>query len=181
MEITFVKQIPEDCYDELLALFALCDDDFLPPLSARTGTTQKNFTAGGGTAEEPVAYCREIMAQKGFLVTENGRLAALLSFRENYTCSVISADTFPNTYISTIVVHPNYRGKGLGSKLYHALMEAYSDHQIFTRTWSTNASQLRILPKMQFHEFARIQNDRGAGIDTVYFCRSAQQKGMEQK
>ena len=58
-------------------------------------------------------------------------------------------------------------------------METYPKDRIFTRTWSTNASQMNILPKMQFCELERIPNDRGDGIDTVYFCREPQQKGME--
>lgn len=179
MEITFTERVPELYYEALLELLVLCDNDFLPPLSARTGTTQKNFASGGDNAAKPVAYCREIMAQPGFLVTENGRLAALLSFRKNYTCSAIAEDTFPNAYISTIVVHPDFRGRGIAKQLYHALMETYPKDRIFTRTWSTNASQMNILPKMQFCELERIPNDRGDGIDTVYFCREPQQKGME--
>jgi ribosomal protein S18 acetylase RimI-like enzyme len=55
----------------------------------------------------------------------------------------------------------------------HLFNEKYADRNIFTRTWSTNTAHISILKKYNFREIHRIENDRGEGIDTVYFSRKA--------
>jgi hypothetical protein len=38
-----------------------------------------------------------------------------------------------------------------------------------TRTWSTNASHLDLLDELGFDLIKRVEDDRGDGIDTVYY------------
>ena len=76
----------------------------------------------------------------------------------------------PNIYLSTLVLSAESRGKGITKKLYaHLFNELYPEKNIFTRTWSTNAPHIKILDYFGFDEMVRIKNDRGNGIDTVYF------------
>lgn len=71
-------------------------------------------------------------------------------------------------YLSTILTHPGHRGEGLSRKMYRALF-AMLDEDVLERTWSTNEAHLHVLDKMGFVESKRIVDDRGEGIDTVYF------------
>ncbi len=48
-------------------------------------------------------------------------------------------------------------------------MKKYKHHYIFTRTWSSNSGHLRILNALKFHQHCYLSNDRGPGIDTVYY------------
>ena len=40
---------------------------------------------------------------------------------------------------------------------------------IALRTWSTNAAQLRLMEKLGFTCVLRLPDDRGPGVDTVYY------------
>jgi len=78
----------------------------------------------------------------------------------------------PNIYLSTLILSTESRGKGVTKKLYaHLFNELYPDKSIFTRTWSTNLAHIKILDYFSFEEIARLENDRGNGIDTVYFAK----------
>ncbi len=172
MDVYMYPAIPEQYYEEILDILTCCDRDFLPPLSARESTTQKAFSAETTSGKKPVSYCREMMQQNGFLAFDDGRVAGFLSFKKDYTCDAIGKETFPNVYISTLAVHPDYRGRGIAKQLYAAILSSFAECNAYTRTWSTNQSQMKILPGLQFEEIKRIKNDRGQGIDTVYFYRS---------
>ena len=37
------------------------------------------------------------------------------------------------------------------------------------RTWSTNAAQMHLMGKLGYVERARLVDDRGEGVDTVYY------------
>ena len=56
--------------------------------------------------------------------------------------------------------------------MYASLFEEYKDVNIFTRTWSTNMAHIKILSKFDFEKMSVIENDRGEGIDKVYFKKS---------
>lgn len=154
--------------DALRKMLELCDREFVPPLSGRTSTTQGGFIAADGTGVD--AYLQAMLAQPGILALEEGRVAAFLSYRENYSCDHISADSFPNCYISTVIVHPDFRGKGILRLFYETILQKFSHCGIYTRTWSTNAAQEHVLARFGFAELCRIPDHRGPGIDTVYYA-----------
>lgn len=79
--------------------------------------------------------------------------------------------SMPNVYISTLIVHPDMRRRGIANKLYARMLKKHSTRYIFTRTWSTNMGHIRILSTLKFYEHLRLEDDRGEGIDTVYFRR----------
>ena len=91
------------------------------------------------------------------------------SYKENYSCAEISPKELPNIYISTLIVSPNARGKGVTKALYGKLFSEYENINIFTRTWSTNIAHIKILEKYGFKVIQVIKDDRGNGIDTIYF------------
>ncbi len=147
------------------------DNDFIPPLSARSSTTQKNLAGGKSSEQGLLSYCEEMLSQLVLGAFENDELLGFVSFKENYTCDVIRECDLPNIYLSTLILKTQARGKHLTQRMYDYLFnELYADRSIFTRTWSTNGAHLRILEKFNFSLIKTIENDRGIGIDTVYFA-----------
>ena len=95
-----------------------------------------------------------------------------MSFKENYTNDTIKEEGLPNIYLSTLVLKPEAKGKGLTVRMYDFLfLQCYGDRNIYTRTWSTNIAHTKILSKFAFDELARMKDDRGEGIDTVYYVK----------
>ena len=153
---------------DLMELLTMCDNEFVPPLSARNSTIQNTF-ASSEKDVVPTQYYENVCSQSAFVALENGHLVAFMSIKENFVCEEILLSTHPNIYITTVIVHPSYRNKGITNSFYRALFRKFIGRKIFTRTWSTNHSHLRILSSLKFYEHYRKINDRGPGIDTIYF------------
>ena len=169
MEFCLLNDTQKNQYkDALLDILTQNDTAFVPPLSSRTGTTQTAFQNKGnptGIAD----YLAQMLGQQILGVFLEEKLVGFVSYIENR-----NDESFflPNLYISTLVLQPETRGMGITKKLYHHLFnELYPTHSIYTRTWSTNIAHIKILQGFGFEELKRIPNDRGAGIDTVYYCK----------
>ncbi|MBQ3147263.1 MAG: GNAT family N-acetyltransferase [Oscillospiraceae bacterium] len=172
MEIYILTKEEQERYDgKILRMLQAGDGEFVPPLSTRNSTTQTDFVIVQGLTRGVLNYFRGLKEQKLLAATENGHLLGLVSFRENFTNEKISK--LPNIYISTVLVSPEARGRGITGKMYETLFAEYKGASVFTRTWSTNAAHIRILEKLQFETLCVLKNDRGQGVDTVYFQRIA--------
>ena len=158
-------------YDEILEMLIMGDEEFVPPLSARNSTTQKDLSSGEKTTNGILEYLEGMKQQRIMAATEEGKLLAFVSFRENYTNDEIGEGDLPNIYLSTLIVRPEGRGKGLTQQMYGILFKEYEHMNIFTRTWSTNAAHIRILSKFEFETLHVLKDHRGAGIDTIYFVK----------
>ena len=155
----------------ILEIMRTCDNDFIPPLSARNSTTQKSLIGGKSTEEGLILYMTEMLSQVVLGAFENNNLIGFVSFKENYVSDVILDSDLPNIYLSTLMLNKEARGKRLTQRMYDYLFNTlYADRSIFTRTWSTNFAHLKILEKFDFKLIKTIKNDRGNGIDTVYFA-----------
>lgn len=157
--------------DEILNMLIDGDEDFVPPLSARRSTTQADLAGHEKGQDGIMRYFEEMKKQRIMVATEDGKLLAFVSFREDYTNDVIQAEDVPNIYVSTLIVKPEGRGRGLTREMYTVLFKAYENVSIFTRTWSTNIAHTKILSKFDFETLCVLKDDRGAGIDTVYFVK----------
>ena len=153
------------------SIFALCqnsDREFVPPLSQRSSTTQATLT--GGCENGIASYCDEVLRQPVLACLEEGKLLGFVSFKENYVPEHYPDAKLPNIYLSTLILSPESRGRGLTKKLYNYLFtERFPNHSIYTRTWSTNVAHLKILEYFGFSLVVCIENHRGIGIDTVYY------------
>lgn len=155
----------------LLEILTANDTAFVPPLSQRTQTTQTDLK-GTGEKGNIRPYFDRMMEQNVLGMFCEGKLIGFVSYIDNFTSEVIGQENLPNIYLSTLVVSPEARGMGATRKAYtHLFLERYLDRNVFTRTWSTNAAHIRILDGFGFSELKRIPNDRGEGIDTVYFVK----------
>ena len=155
----------------LLDILTQNDTAFVPPLSSRTGTTQTSFQSKenpSGVAD----YLTQMLSQQILGVFLEDNRVGFVSYRENRVTDVFGAETMLNIYISTLVLQPETRGMGITKKAYRYLFdEIYPERNVYTRTWSTNTAHIKILQSFGFEELKRIPNDRGEGIDTVYFYK----------
>lgn len=154
---------------QILEMLTASDQEFVPPLSARSSTTQQNLSSGDSCPDGIFQYYTQLQTQKVMAAVEGDRLLAFVSYIENHVSGPITEADTPNIYLSTLVMRPEARGKGLTKKLYTQLFGTYKPAPVFTRTWSTNAAHLRILQFFGFETVKILPNHRGPGIDTVYF------------
>lgn len=174
MEICILeKGQQQSIYDQAYQLLAAADEEFVPPLSSRSSSTQQDFSATIQNSDGIRQYFAQLKMQRFAAVFEEDALIAFVSYKENYTCAEISSEELPNIYISTLVVSPKARGKGVTKALYSRLFSEYEHVNIFTRTWSTNIAHIKILEAYGFEVIKVLENDRGNGIDTIYFKKPA--------
>lgn len=170
MEILILeKEAQETFYPEAYALLEGADEEFVPPLSARSSSTQRDLSGSAKNTDGIRRYFEQLKNQRFAVVTEEGKLIGFVSYKENYTCPEIGEQELPNIYLSTLVVSPAARGKGVTRALYQHLFSAYAAGNIFTRTWSTNIAHIRILEGYGFETVCVLKDHRGPGLDTVYF------------
>ncbi len=168
----FDEALKQKYREDIIKMMQISDKDFIPPLSQRSSTTQSDLSANPEVSDGIEKYYNQMAEQEILGAFEDGVLLGFVSFRENYTSDVILESDLPNIYISTLILSPEARGRGLTYLMYDKLFNSlYSDRNVFTRTWSTNAAHIRILSKFNFELIKTIENDRGNGIDTVYFSK----------
>ena len=173
MEIRILeKNEQESIYIDAYNMLEAADNEFVPPLSSRSSSTQHDFSKTAKNNGGIKQYFNQLKNQRFAAVFEDKELIAFVSYKENYTCEEITPDELPNIYLSTLVVSPKARGKGVTTKLYAKLFSEYEKVNIFTRTWSTNIAHIKILDKYGFQTIKVLKDDRGNGIDTVYFKKS---------
>ena len=85
-------------------------------------------------------------------------------------------EAYPDScYLTTLCVWPDYRGQGISEVMYAEaekdIAAKFPGSRITLRTWSTNGAQEHILDKLGYSLVRRLKDDRGEGIDTVYFVK----------
>ena len=168
MEFRLLEKSDKQYYrDDIIELLLESDNDFVPPLSKRNSPRDKSFTDDSDSVDGILSYYKSMNREQILAAICEEKTIGIVSFWENY-----EDGQAPNIYVSTLVVAKSARGNGLTSKMYdHLFNELYSDRSVYTRTWSTNIAHVKILQRFGFSEFRRIKNDRGLGIDTVYYER----------
>lgn len=151
-----------------LEMMLEADGDFVPPLSQRFVPNDKSEGAAD-TKNGILRYFESMKKEQILVALEGEELLGFVTFVRDLSCHCIAKDTFPNLYIGTLIVRRAARGRGITKRMYTYLFDTLCPAcNLFTRTWSTNVAHLGILQKFGFGEIARLANDRGEGIDTVY-------------
>lgn len=175
---------------QLNALLRWGDEQFVPPLSARHSSTQSDLAPHAAAADHAIDdYYRALLEQRFLLAVDDGAdadgadgngntdgkrtLAGFMSYRPDYACAYVDGGVC--TYVSTILVAEAYRGAQLTERMYRALftLPDVTGTVVATRTWSKNGAHLHILRKMGFSLIKTLPDDRGPGIDTVYYAKHA--------
>ena len=165
--LLFEKLCDEKLLSQIRELLILGDKEFIPPLSSRSSTTQQGLSSTKGNGID--LYFDEMKEQSFVLALEGDELCGFMSFRIDHQGAHIAEKD--NLYASTSVVHPYFRGQGLMTSFYRKMIKAYPKKPIYTRTWHENFGHLKVLGKLGFQEIKFLENDRGEGIHTVYYCR----------
>lgn len=152
-------------------LLEAAEDEFVPPLSAREGTTQ---TSGLDEQRNDALedYYEQCIDQSFILAHDGEAVVGFLSFRQDYAIEELG-DYSPSAYVSTIIVDPAHRREGYARRMYRTLLTDVPDDvqepYVTTRTWDSNVRHLQLLDELGFELLTRIEDDRGEGIDTVYY------------
>ena len=176
------ESVDDEHSQMVIELLTACDDEFVPPLSSRHSTTQRELdstvtgTAGittviGGIIE----YFDDMRHHPIVLAVDEGddgeRLVGFVSYIRDYRLDFIDE---PVTYVSTICVNKRRRKQGTASRLYERLediVRSQGGGVIALRTWSTNATHCRLLDKLGYECVKRIPDDRMPHVDTLYFAK----------
>lgn len=168
-EYIFKDNINESYYYEIKDLLILCDNEFIPPLSSRISTSQSVLLSDMVQFPSIEQYLQGIKEQTTLVAKHYNHVIGFISFKHNHCCDEIPFDIQPNVYVTTVITHPDYRGLGLAEKMYSRILDKFDSRHLFTRTWSTNNIHIHVLEKMGFSKYCVKKDDRGVGIDTVYF------------
>lgn len=175
MEMIYSESLNQKQQEGVWGLLEAYGEDFVPPLSQRHSTCQQGLRGGDGPSDQgPRAYFEEMKRQRFLLAVEGEETAGFLTFRYDYVPEILSAqggEGVLGLYITTIIVAAPYRRQGLAREFYRRLMALYPQRRrlISTRTWSGNINHISLLQKLSFSGPVRIPDDRGPGIDTVYY------------
>lgn len=175
MEIKLLSEEDKLRYkSDIIEILEGADKEFVPPLSSRVSTSDTDLSGGACNKNGCFSYYLDMIGGEILGAFSEKGLIGFVAFRKNVERPYIGRETFPNVYISTLVVSPFARGMGLTKKMYSRLIfEICPEASFFTRTWSENGAHLKILSDFGFTLHKRIPNDRGEGIDTVYLCLQA--------
>lgn len=164
-------ELSSDLKDGLAKIFDQVADEFVPPLTARSGTTQAGLKDLGQV--EDGGYFEEMLEQDAILAFRGGRLAGFLSFRAPYFDENLER-VCPCIYVSTLAVGKDHRRAGVARALYGYLfalpLTPKLPKWLVLRTWSTNENHLGLLAELGFEEKLTIPDDRGEGIHTIYLA-----------
>lgn len=164
MRVLFPEE-PGVYRQQLWEMTCLADREFVPPLSSRASTTQSNLSAVESTGV-PAEYFEALMAQSLIIALDDAGVLGYMSFVPQREMK-LHGQSFSADYLSTAIVAPEGRNRGVCRAMYSVLTGRGND--VITRTWSTNYAHIHLLESLGFSELERLKNDRGLGIDTVYF------------
>lgn len=149
-------------------------EEFVPPLtdSARSELSRAGQTGGRTDIDRYVERCLD---RPMVGVTKDGTLKGLLSF-EPLSDSDALGEYTPTNHVERFAVDPDFRGRGIGTEMYRVFInDLPADYQqpfASTETWETNDAHIAILEDFGFELVHRVPDDRGPGLDTVYYARS---------
>ena len=135
--------------------------------------------AGFAAKEEEINREKEEVARlHEERVQELERISGLTSEQaKEYLLKTIEDDVKIDT--AKLIKEMESKAKEEAGKKAKEYVEESSRYTVMAlRTWSTNKAQLHLMEKMDFHCETRLKNDRGEGIDTLYFVKEITGKGI---
>ena len=164
MDLLRYDKLPAEYEDQIHRLLWACDRDFYPPLSTRGSTTEQNLKNGEESLSGPQLYLNSLRTQSWLLAVSGERLLGFMSYIPEKV-----VDDIPCVYFSTLIVDPEARHQGIARLIYRTLIDDHAGKVIVLRTWSTNHGHLILLEELGFKPYKVLKDDRGEGVDTIYF------------
>jgi len=166
---TFKSKLSHKDGIAIKAMLKEADKEFIPPLSSRHSTTESDLSGKYVSEKGIEEYYEKIKNQSVLLCRENGKIVGFMSFILNHSVTV-NDSRIDCLYLSTLIVSENHRRKHIAREMYDKLLKKYGKKtNIITRTWSTNKEHTSLLHRLGFALLESITDDRGQGIDTVYY------------
>ena len=139
------------------------NNEFIPPLSKRGSVS---CTSLRDCNNDNISEYIESMKSQDFIVVldKTNKVVGFLSYEHREVCDIDC------NYVSIIITDKNYREQGVARELY-SVLEKLSKLPIIVRTWSTNYKNRSILSNLGYDCIKTIKDDRGVGIDTLYFVQ----------
>lgn len=144
--------------------------EFVPPLFSRQSSVQTSFL-DNDMQNRGIADYFTVMSSQHLLVAEfKETVIGFLSYRNDDFPKPLAGHA-PLSYVTTIIIETAHRSRGVCTKLYSLLEKVECNRAIATRTWSENNEHISIIDRLGFGSISKIPNDRGKGIDTIYFLK----------
>lgn len=174
LQIIMADVLEEGQKKDIYSILKAVDTEFVPPLSARSSTRQNSFEQSVPEEKnEPEVYYESMIEQHFVLALTEGKVIGFLSYIPQHSVRYpMRNEQVTADYISTIAVLPEYRGQGITRRMYELFLKNSQAKNVVTRTWSLNHAHLHILAAMKFTLAETIPDDRGPGIDTVYYQKT---------
>ena len=141
-------------WKEFIGFMKEANSEFTPPLFERT---------------EFVYQLENRLNNRALVAVDtNNKFVAASMYQTDHCGDTDSA------YLTFFRVAPKHRGLGIGFWFRQLLLKhlkAEDFKSVVTRTWSSNTEMIRLIEKTGFSSTKIIKNDRGPGIDTLYFER----------
>lgn len=174
----FGSGLPDAEKDCVWRLLCECDGDFMPRLSSRNRPDQRDLRDLGedGAGTGPHEYFEKILGQEFLIARCDGTFAGFMTYRREEPAMALP-ELGDAIYVTTVCVEREMRGKGVTSAMYDKVegdeIRDGGRLAVYTRTWSLNAAQMHTLPKRGYEIVSVLENDRGEGVDTVYFAKQS--------
>ncbi|WP_135304891.1 GNAT family N-acetyltransferase [Haloarcula amylovorans] len=170
--VRFVEQ-RTSLQDGITRLLELVDEEFVPPLTSEKRSSVSRAPGEGG-ATDISGYIDRCLDRPMIGAFDDGRLVGFCSFERLEDSDALDEFT-PTNHVEIIAVDEPHRGRGLATQMYQLLLTdlppTWQAPSVSTKTWNTNDAHIAVLENLGFEEVARLAEDRGAGIDTLYFAR----------
>lgn len=140
-------------FNQLREFFHLVDAEFLPPLSERDSVDDLVWRYLDDK-ESDCMICRNGMS-----------ISAAVAFE-------YLNQQHSSVYLTFFAVHPQHRRQGMGLAYRLKILtwlKQQGVQEVITRTWSTNRAMCRLNEQVGFLVDYVIPDDRGPGIDTIYY------------
>ena len=162
-------RLDEATREDVSALCRRCDADFVPPLSQRRSTHQRDLSEAGGSMD---AYLGELLDQPAVVARDaSGALVGFLSWKPGF-CAEPPLMGRRCAYVTTVVVVPELRGHHIAERLYERFESVCGEPLAMCRTWSENTAYLVVLQRRGWRMLVTYTGARGSDCDTVYLSKT---------
>lgn len=150
------------------------DEEFCPPLSSRDSTTQTGGLNDERQDKGIQAYLENVLGQEVLIGKDGDDVIAFLSFTRKEEKDLLEEQS-PCVYVTTTIVEDAYRESGVATKLNRKLLDEIVPEMdvdyVTRRTWSTNKASMAYIESLGFDIVRRVEDDRGDGIDSLYYAK----------
>ena len=165
LRIVIVRRISPDLERPVREFLLSVDEDFVPPISARTSAQQTHFKHRYHPSANVDPYLNSIRHQRAVLAMRDDVVAGMLSWEERQ---------WGVAYVSTVAVRCALRGHGIATAMYDTFEESTRCQVARIRTWSGDWSHLKLLRSRGYVETGRSDDGHGYGTGSVYLEKTLQ-------